>query len=293
MLNLTGSKKNYQYLPHNNLIGLIDKNHNDISLKRQADLLGISRSSIYYNQVGISIEDKKIMDLIDEIYTACPFYGNRKIKFELNFTHHIPIGRDHTRTLMKILGLQAIYPKSKIDLSKPNKENSIYPYLLRGVKIVRPNQVWSTDITYIRLQNGWAYLIAIIDWYSRRVISWRLSNTLEIEFCLDCLNDALDNSKYKPDIFNSDQGSHFTSKQFTSILTSRDIQISMDGRGRCLDNIFVERFWRTLKQENIYLNSYQDVAETKTGLNKYFPFYNTERRHQSLNYLTPAEVYFQ
>ena len=233
------------------------------------------------------------MDLIDKIYTAHPFYGNRRIKAELNLTHQISIGRDHTRTLMKILGLQAIYPKTKINLSKANKEHKIYPYLLRDVKIVKPNQVWSTDITYIKLTNGWAYLIAIIDWYSRHVISWRLSNTLEIEFCLDCLNEALDNSKYKPNIFNSDQGSHFTSKRFTNILTNKNIQISMDGRGRCLDNIFVERLWRTVKQENIYLNSYQNVLEVKTGLNKYFPFYNNKRRHQSLNYLTPAEVYFK
>ena len=288
-----GLKKNYQFLNHADLINLIDKNNDKINLTRQAQLLGISRASIYYEPAGISMGDKRIMDLIDEIYTANPFYGNRRIKAELNFTHHIPIGRDHTRTLMKMMGLQAIYPKSKIDLSKPNKENLIYPYLLRGVKIVRPNQVWSTDITYIRLERGWAYLIAIIDWYSRYVISWRLSNTLEIEFCLDCLNEALDTSKYKPAIFNNDQGCHFTSKKFTGILTNKKIQISMDGRGRCLDNIFVERLWRTVKQENIYLNSYQDVLETKTGLNKYFPFYNNERRHQSLNYLTPAEVYFK
>lgn len=290
---MIGSKKNYQFLTHSNLIGLIDKNNKEIDLTRQAKLLDISRSSIYYEPVGIGLEDKKIMDLIDEIYTAHPFYGNRRIKAELNFTHQIPIGRDHTRTLMKMLGLQAIYPKSNIDLSKPNKEHLIYPYLLRGVKIVRPNQVWSADITYIRLVNGWAYLIAVIDWRSRYVISWRLSNTLEIEFCLDCLNEALDNSRYKPDIFNNDQGSHFTSKRFTNILTNKNIQISMDGRGRCLDNIFVERLWRTVKQEDIYLNSYQDVLETKTGLNKYFPFYNDERRHQSLNYLTPAEMYFK
>lgn len=292
-MNSIGWKKNYQFLAHKNLVGLVDKNNEKISLTRQAELLDISRSSIYYESVEISVEDKKIINLIDEIYTDCPFYGNRRIKAELNLTHHILIGRDHVRTLMNILGLQAIYPKSSIDLSKPNKENLIYPYLLRGVRIIKPNQVWSTDITYVRLQNGWAYLIAIIDWYSRYVINWKLSNTLEIEFCLDCLNEALDNSKYKPDIFNNDQGSHFTSKKFTNILTNKNISISMDGRGRCLDNIFVERLWRTVKQENIYLNSYQDVLETKTGLNKYFSFYNNERRHQSLNYLTPAEIYYK
>lgn len=233
------------------------------------------------------------MDLIDLIYTAHPYYGNRKIKAELNYTHLIPIGRDHVRTLMAILGLQAIYPQSKLNLSQPNPEHKIYPYLLRGVKIIKPNQVWSTDITYIRLDNGWAYLIAVIDWFSRYVISWRLSNSLEIEFCLDCLNEALDTSHNQPEIFNNDQGSHFTSRKFTDILTNKNIQISMDGRGRCLDNIFVERLWRTVKQENIYLNSYRDVLETKTGLNKYFPFYNNERRHQSLHYQTPAEVYFK
>ena len=275
------------------MVGLIEKNNEKINLTRQTKLLGVSRSSVYYEPIGVSTEDKVIMDLIDEIYTVHPFYGNRKIKAELNLTHHIPIGRDHTRTLMKILGLQAIYPKSSINLSQPNKQHKIYPYLLRGVKIVRPNQVWSTDITYVRLVNGWAYLIAVIDWHSRYVISWRLCNTLEIEFCLDCLREALDVSKHKPNIFNSDQGSHFTSGKFTNILTDKKIQISMDGRGRCLDNIFVERLRRSVKQEDIYLNSYQDVLEIKTGLNKYFPFYNNERRHQSLNYLTPAEVYLK
>lgn len=233
------------------------------------------------------------MDLIDKIYTDNPYFGNRKIKAELNLTYHVNIGREHTRTLMKMLGLQAIYPKKKRNLSLPDEQNKIYPYLLRGVKIVRPNQVWSTDITYIRLQIGFAYLVAIIDWYSRYVISWKLSNSLGIEFCLDCLNDALNKSKYKPEIFNNDQGSHFTSKKFTNILSNKNIQISMDGRGRCLDNIFVERLWRTVKQENIYLNSYKDILETKTGLSKYFLFYNEKRRHQSLNYRTPAEIYFK
>ncbi len=233
------------------------------------------------------------MDLIDQIYTDSPFYGNRKIRYELNKTHQISIGRDHVRTLMKTLGLQAIYPKSSPNLSQPNRENIIYPYLLRGIKIERPNQVWSTDITYIRLETGWAYLIVVMDWYSRYVISWRLANSLEIQFCLDCLNEALDLSSEKPEIFNSDQGSHFTSPQFTNILANKKIQISMDGRGRYLDNIFVERLWRTIKQENIYLNSYQNVLETKTGLNNYFPFYNNKRRHQSLDYRTPAEVYLK
>lgn len=232
------------------------------------------------------------MDLIDVIYTAHPFYGSRRMKAELNFTHQIAIGRGHTRTLMETLGLQAIYPQTKKGLSWPNKQHTVYPYLLKNAKIVKPNQVWSADITYVRLEEGFAYLVAIIDWFSRYVISWKLSNSLALDFCLECLGEALGQTKYQPDIFNTDQGNQFTSPQFTGILKSNEIQISMDGRGRCLDNIFVERLWRTVKQENIYLNSYQDVRETNMGLNNYFPFYNDERRHQSLQYRTPAEVYF-
>jgi putative transposase len=231
------------------------------------------------------------MDLIDEIYTACPVFGNRRIKAELNLTHHIPIGRDHLRTLMNLMGIQAIYPKKK--LSWRNKEHKVYPYLLRNLKIQKPNQVWSTDITYVKLQEGFAYLIAIIDWFSRYVVNWKLSNSLDIEFCLECLDEALRQNKNRPDIFNTDQGSHFTSPQFTGILESNQIQISMDGRGRCLDNIFVERLWRSVKQENIYLNNYANVLETRNGLNEYFRFYNERRRHQSLDYLTPKEVHFR
>lgn len=232
-----------------------------------------------------------MMDLIDEIYTACPVFGNRRIKAELNLTHHIPIGRDHLRTLMNLMGIQAIYPKKK--LSWRNKEHKVYPYLLRNLKIQKPNQVWSTDITYVKLQEGFAYLIAIIDWFSRYVVNWKLSNSLDIEFCLECLDEALRQNKNRPDIFNTDQGSHFTSPQFTGILESNQIQISMDGRGRCLDNIFVERLWRSVKQENIYLNNYANVLETRNGLNEYFRFYNERRRHQSLDYLTPKEVHFR
>jgi putative transposase len=229
------------------------------------------------------------MDLIDAIYTTSPFYGNRRIKYELNMTHDILIGRSHVRKLMEIMGIQAIYPHK--DLSRADQNHQVYPYLLRNLNIIRPNQVWSTDITYIRLEIGFAYLVAIIDWYSRYVVSWKLSSGLDIDFVLECLEEAL--AQNNPDIFNSDQGSHFTSPKFTGILERNDVQISMDGRGRCLDNIFVERLWRTVKQENIYLNSYQDVAQTRAGLNEYFLFYNERRRHQSLNYLTPKQVYFQ
>ncbi len=253
--------------------------------------MGISRPSIYYEPVGVSPADKQIMDLIDAIYTNCPFYGNRRIRKELNLTHHIPIGRGHVRTLMGTMGIQAIYPKK--NLSWPNKNHKVYPYLLRNFKIEKPNQVWSIDITYVKLGEGFAYLVAIIDWFSRYVINWKLSNSLDIEFCLECLNEAMSQNKKRPEIFNSDQGGHFTSPRFTEILEGNNIQISMDGRGRCLDNIFVERLWRTVKQENIYLNSYQNILETKAGLNEYFPFYNNRRRHQSLNYLTPQQVHFQ
>ena len=232
------------------------------------------------------------MDLIDVIFTQYPFYGNRRIKAELNGTHRILIGRDHVRTLMETMGIAAIYPKKKLNLSAKDNENRIYPYLLRGLEIDYPNQVWSTDITYVRLETGFAYLVAIIDWYSRYVVNWKLSNCLEIEFCLECLKEALANAKSLPRIFNSDQGSHFTSPRFTQILEAGNIQISMDGRGRCMDNIFTERLWRSVKQENIYLNSYQNVAQARSGLSKYFSFYNSLRRHQSLGYQTPAQAYF-
>lgn len=276
-------------MDHNDLRSLVEKNNKHISLVRQSELLGISRASMYYQPTAISEQDKHIMDLIDAIYTDCPYYGNRRMKAELNKTHNIEVGRDHVRTLMRVMGLEAIYPKP--NLSNPCKDHKKYPYLLRNLKITKPNQVWSTDITYVKLETGWAYLIAIIDWFSRYVINWELSNTLEIDFCLDCLNQALNNNKQKPSIFNTDQGSQFTSSKFTNILEQNQINISMDGRGRCLDNIFVERLWRTVKQEDIYLKSYSDIRETRTGLNQYFSFYNNQRRHQSLKYETPASVY--
>ena len=285
----TGLKKNSQSLTHEQKVALVEKESENITVKRQCQLLGISRPSVYYQSVGISAKDKATMDLIDRIYTDCPFYGNRRIKAELKLTHHIPIGRSHVRTLMRVMGLQALYPAKK--LSWRNKQHKVYPYLLRNLKIERPNQVWSIDITYVKLESGFAYLVAIIDWYSRYVISWKLSNSLDIDFCLECLKEALQFGT--PEIFNSDQGSHFTSPKFTGILEKNNIQISMDGRGRCLDNIFVERLWRSVKQENIYLNNYGDVSEARNGLNDYFLFYNQRRRHQALDYLTPQQIHFQ
>ena len=234
------------------------------------------------------------MNLIDKIYTRYPFYGSRRMNQELKQNHQINIGRKHTRTLMKNMGLEAIYPRKNKGLSNSNKQHKIYPYLLKNYKLTIPNQVWSTDITYIKLTNGFCYLIAIIDWFSRYVINWKLSNSLEINFCLNCLSEAIDNNKKcRPEIFNTDQGSHFTSKQFTDILNDNKILISMDGRGRCLDNIFVERLWRSVKYENIYIKDYQSIPEVKIGLTKYFNFYNHERFHQALNYQTPAKVHFE
>lgn len=229
------------------------------------------------------------MNLIDEIYTRYPFFGSRSIRKWLRIYHQTAIGREKTQRLMRLMGLEAIYPKKKTSFS--NKENKVYPYLLRGLTIDQPNQVWSTDITYVRLERGWAYLIAIMDWFSRYVVAWQLSESLEIDFCLETLNRAL--NKNKPEIFNSDQDARFTSIQFTSILENKQIKISMDSKGRYLDNIFTERLWRTVKYENIYLKHYQNTKEAREGLTEYFDFYNNTRFHSSLNDLTPAQAYFQ
>lgn len=287
---MNGLKKNCTLLSHNERRALIESHNQGISIKRQSKLLGISRSSIYYQPVA-NEQDKQIMNFIDTIYTDCPFYGSRKIKRELKTRYGISICRDHIRRLMRVMGLEAIYPKSKRDLSLPNIEHKKYPYLLRGLIVNHPNQVWSTDITFIRIEKGWLYLVVIMDWYSRYVLSWRLSNSLEVEFCLKALKEALEQSI--PEIFNSDQGSQFTSNDFTLVLEEKGIQISMDGRGRCLDNIFTERLWRTVKYENIYLKSYANPKEANEGLNAYFDFYNNRRMHQSLSYKTPAQIYFK
>lgn len=270
-------------------LALVDKEETRISLSRQTILLGLSRGQIYY-QPKTNEQDLTIMNIIDAIYTDHPCYGKRRMTTVLRRDYNIAIGKNHVRTLMIKMGLMAIYPKKKNNLSQPNKQNKIYPYLLRGLSITRVNQVWSTDITYIKLEYGFCYLTAIIDWHSRYVVSWELSNTLDIDFCLRALEKAYETAT--PEIMNSDQGSHFTSPKFTSISKSRNVKISMDGRGRCLDNIFVERLWRTVKQEDVYLNQYSSMTELKTGLTKFFNDYNNYRPHQSLNNLTPAEVYF-
>jgi putative transposase len=266
----------------------VEKDNTDIATSRQAELLGISRSSIYY-QPRVNPEDPRITHKIDEIYTDCPFYGSRRIRRDLEIYHHIKICRQKVQGMMRLMGLEAIYPKKRTSFS--GKEHKIYPYLLRGLTIDHPNQVWSTDITYVRLERGWAYLIAILDWFSRYVVSWQLSPNLEIDFCLEALKRAL--NKNTPEIFNSDQDVRFTSPQFTDILEDKGVKISMDGRGRYLDNIFNERLWRTVKYENIYLKHYQNIAEAKKGLTDYFNFYNNRRLHDSLDDRTPAQIYFE
>lgn len=267
---------------------MIEKENSEISVRKQTELLNISRSSIYY-QPTVNEEDIVIMNAIDKIYTGYPFYGSRRIRFALKDNYGIVICREHVQRLMRIMGLEAIYPKKKGYLSQSDNQHKVYPYLLKGFKIKKANQVWGTDITYVRLEKGWAYLTAILDWFSRYVISWMLSQNLEADFCLETLRKALKTNT--PKIFNSDQDSRFTSQEFTNILLEKKIQISMDGRGRCLDNIFTERLWRTVKQENIYLNSYRDIAEAEKGLKQYFDFYNNIRRHQSLDYQTPKQIY--
>jgi putative transposase len=266
---------------------LIEFNNSSIPVYLQCELLGLSKSTLYYQAKGISQQELKLMELIDEQFTKTPFYGIRRMTAALNKMGY-KVNKKRVHRLMGKMGLEAIYPKRKP--TEASKAHKIYPYLLRDVKIVRPNQVWSADITYVRLKGGFVYLVAIIDWFSRYVISWELSITLDSSFCLTALERAL--SKAKPEIFNSDQGSQFTADSFTQILLQDNIKISMDGRGRVFDNIFVERLWRSLKYEKIYLNDYETVAETGEAIGSYFEFYNRERPHQSLDYMTPAEVHF-
>lgn len=266
---------------------MIKENNKGISIQRQCELAGLARSSYYYHPKQESELNLELMRMIDKQYTRTPFYGVPRMTAWLrrqgHSVNHKRIGR-----LMRLMGLEAIYPKPRT--SKPSKEHKIYPYLLRGVSIDRPDQVWGSDITFIRLERGFLYLVAIMDWFSRYVLSWELSSTLEKEFCLVALERALIVSK--PEIFNTDQGSQFTSPQFTNSLESCGITVSMDGRGRFFDNIFVERLWRSVKYEEVYLNHYQTVNEARNGLKKYFTFYDTERPHSSLGQSTPQEVYF-
>ncbi len=260
-----------------------------ISIARQCELLEISRASWYYEPV-IDEHDLAAMAAIDEIFTAHPFYGSRRIRVDLEHDHGIAIGRDHVRRLMRALGLETVYPRQTRQTSAPGQQHPVYPYRLRGVAATRPNHVWGADITYVRLAHGFCYLYAILDWFSRYVVGWQLSPTLETAFCIEAMTNALAHAT--PEISNSDQGSQFTSAAYLTVLQRHpDIQISMDGRGRCFDNIFTERLWRTVKYEEVYLKSYVDLDDARRQLTAYFRFYNQERRHQALGYRTPAEVY--
>lgn len=266
----------------------VDPGYEAISIRRQCELLGLNRSTFYCPPGMLNDEEMQLMRMIDKIYTHCPFYGSRKITAQLNRDQeHQQWNRKRIQRLMRIMGIQGVAPGPNTSQSHP--EHKVYPYLLRGVTINHVNHVWSTDITYIPMAKGFMYLVAVIDWYSRYVLSWTLSNTRETTFCIDALDQAL--SKSTPSIFNTDQGVQFTNQAFTQILLDKEIIISMDGRGRALDNIFVERLWRTVKYENIYMNEYQTVPDLRQGLTCYFDFYNNERIHQSLDYLTPAEVF--
>jgi len=257
-----------------------------LSLRVQCRLLGLNRSSFYYEPASETPENLRLMRRIDKLYTAHPFFGSRKVTRWL-VEHGRRVNRKRVQRLMRIMGLEAIYPKPRLSLA--GRGHRIYPYLLRNVAIERPDQVWSADITYVPLATGFMYLAATIDWYSRYVLAWRLSNTLDGAFCLDMLEESL--SRGKPEVFNTDQGVQFTAEAWTSRLESAGVAVSMDGRGRCLDNVFVERLWRSVKYEDVYLYGYETVPELEDGLGRYFPFYNRERMHQALDYQTPAAVY--
>jgi len=265
---------------------LVESDNLEISVVRQCHLLGINRSTIYYRGRAESVEDVELMRLLDAQYTETPFYGYRRMTVYLQ---NLGFSVNHKRVsrLMRKLGLEAIYPKP--NLSKPHKEHLKFPYLFRGMNIEHSNQVWATDITYIRLKGGFIYLLAIMDWHSRFVIEFEVSNSLESTVFVETLKRALE--KGQPEIFNSDHGSQFTAIEWVKVLAEKGIQISMDGRGRCFDNIFVERLWRTVKQEEVYLKEYLDVWEAEENLSKYFEFYNHRRPHQSLGCKTPFEIY--
>ena len=261
--------------------------HNQLSVSEQCSLLNIARSSFYYQSKGPSEEDLILARLIDEQYMKTPFYGSCRMTIVLQKLGY-NVNRKRVQRLMRELGIEAIYPKP--NLSKSNSEHQVYPYLLKGLAIKRSNQVWCTDITYLPVLQGHFYLVSIMDWFSRKVLSWSISNTLEVTFCVESLEKTI--AYYgTPEIFNSDQGSQFTANRFTDILKDKDIQISMDGKGQCYDNIFIERLWRSLKYELIYIKPFEDGVHLLSEVNEWFRWYNDERPHQSLDYRTPDEVY--
>jgi len=258
-----------------------------ISMRGQCELLGVSRSTLYYEPVGPDAEELALMRRLDELHLEHPSFGSRMMTRTLK-TKGIQVNRKRVQRLMRLMGLESIAPKP--NTSKPAPEHPVYPYLLRNLRVSRINQVWAADITYIPMARGFLFLVAIIDLYSRRVLAWRLSNTLETSFCVEALHEALE--RYgRPEIFNTDQGSQFTAEDFTSVLLEGGVKISMDGRGRCLDNVFVERLWRSLKYEEVYLYAYETVSAARAGIGRYFDFFNDERPHSALGYQTPASFY--
>lgn len=267
---------------------MIEADHPILSVRRQCELVGLNRATYYWQPASETAFNLELMRVIDQEYTRAPFYGYRKMTIRLNQWHGYTVNHKRVARLMQKMGLQAIYPGPRTSI--PNKEHKKYPYLLRGLEINRPNQVWASDITYVPMPQGFMYLVAIMDWYSRFVLAWQLSNTLDGDFCLGALRSSLQHGK--PEIFNSDQGSQFTAHDFTNELEAADILISMDGRGRVFDNIYVERLWRSVKYEDIYIKEYATVAALFAGLEDYFHLYNYERPHQSLDYRVPAEVHF-
>jgi len=284
---LTGSKKNLELTFEQKRMA-IEIDNSKIPIYRQCELLSLNRSSLYYKPFRDTEYNEQLMKLIDVQYIQTPFYGIDKMTEWLRRQGKC-VNHKRVRRLMRQMGLEAVYPRRKRGLSLPDKQHKIYPYLLRDVQIERPDQVWSADITYVRMYRGWLYLVAVMDWFSRYVLSWEVSVTLESEFCVSALKQAL--SSGNPQVFNTDQGSQFTSDDFTDILKAAGIQISMDGKGRVFDNIFIERLWRTVKVEEVYLRDYETVAEARYYLGRYFELYNNKRFHQALGYRTPAEVY--
>jgi putative transposase len=266
---------------------MIDPEH-DLPIKQQAEVLGISRSTVYYEPRPISDEDLWLMRRLDELHLNYPFAGSRMLR-GLLWQQGLEVGRRHIKTLMRRMGIEAIYRKP--NTSQPALGHKIYPYLLRDLAVTRPNQVWAMDITYIPMARGFIYLAAVVDWFSRRVLAWRLSITMEASFCIEAVEEALSKND-KPEIFNTDQGSQFTSDDFTGLLRKHGIDISMDGKGRWRDNVFVERVWKSIKYEEVYLHAYETVQEARTSIGKYLEFYNSIRPHSSLDGFTPDQVYF-
>ncbi len=267
---------------------MIDREH-DLPLTRQATLVGLSRGAIYYEPRPLPEGDLRLMRRMDELHLEHPFAGSRMLRDLLNL-ENIQVGRKHVATLMRRMGIEAIYRKK--NTSRPHPDHQVYPYLLRNLRIDRPNQVWASDISYIPMARGFVYLVAVIDWYTRKVLAWRLSNTLSTDFCVEALEEAV--AKYgSPEIFNTDQGCQFTSIEFTAVLKAHGVKISMDGKGRWRDNVFVERLWKSVKYEEVYLRAYDTVRDARASLARYFAFFNTRRPHTSLDRRTPDAVYFE